>query len=116
MLLDMIGTAAIQFLCTYLGKMKVFEQRKYLNAIITFIVKDCFGPTLEIKEDTPIKITPRISNAASLIHRLVKNNDVLKEHLVSSLTKSVVPVLNDSVSARRSVIAAIAQDEGKCTF
>jgi telomere length regulation protein len=43
----------------------------------------------------------------------MSTNEVLKDHLVSSLTRSTIPSLDDSLATRRSVIAALAQDEGK---
>jgi telomere length regulation protein len=77
--------------------MKTFEQRKYLNAILAFVVTKYFSSEA----------------AAGLIHTFTKDNDVLKEHLVSSLTRSTIPTLDDSLFARRSVMAALAKDEGQ---
>lgn len=103
-----------QILTKYLHKMKGFEQKKYLNAIITVVAKQYFGSSLQSKEDAPIKTSPITSSVAGLIHGLVGDSELLKEHLLSSLTKSTIQALDDSLDARRSVLAAIAQDEGQC--
>lgn len=93
--------------------MKTFEQRKYMNAIIAFVVKNFFSTESIIKEDAPIASSTTIDAVAGLIHALTKDNDVLKEHLVSSLTRSIIPALDDSLAARRSIMAALAKDDGK---
>jgi telomere length regulation protein len=98
----------------FMLRMKTFEQRKYLNSVITFLVEKYFIAKMEVKEDTPIKPSTTVSAAAALVHSLVKDSETLKESLLSALTKSSIPALGDSLFARRSVIAAVAQDEGKC--
>jgi telomere length regulation protein len=92
--------------------MKTFEQRKYLNAILAFLVKQYFSAEVLNNEDSPVSPSKTVSAAASLIHLLTKDNDVLKEYLVSSLTRSSIPMLDDSLSARRSIMAALGKDEG----
>lgn len=49
---------------------------------------------------------------AGLLEHLTHDNEGLKDHLVSILTRSTIPGLDDSLAARRSIIAALAQDEG----
>jgi telomere length regulation protein len=98
----------------FMSRMKTFEQRKYLNSIITFLAEHYFNAKVEIKEDAPLKPSATVSAAAALVHSLVKDNETLKESLLSALTNSSIPALGDSLFARRSVIAAVAQDEGKC--
>jgi hypothetical protein len=93
--------------------MKAFEQRKYFNAVIFCIAKEFFNSEIDSQEDAPIVSSPTISGAASLLHTFVNENDILKEHLVSSLTRSTIPSIDDSLAIRRSVIAALAQDEGE---
>jgi len=97
----------------FIQKMKSFEQRKYLNAVVAFVTKQYFNRKVEMKEDVPIKPSITVSAAAALIHSLVKDSEILKESLLSALTKSSIPALDDSVFARRSVIAVVAQDEGQ---
>lgn len=65
------------------------------------------------KEYTLDVASPTISSAACLLHSFMDNNDILEDHLVSSLTRSTIPSLNESLAVRRSVIAALAQDEGE---
>jgi telomere length regulation protein len=93
--------------------MKTFEQRKYLNAILAFCVKQYFSTEVHSKDDAPISPSNNVSATAGLIHMLTKDNDFLKEHLVSSLSRSSIPMLDDSLSARRSFMAALAKDEGQ---
>lgn len=93
--------------------MKTFEQRKYLNAVIAFVDKQYFSSVMVSKEDVPISPSRVISGVAGLLHNLTKDNDILKEHLVSSLTRSTIPSLGDSLAACRCVIAALSKDEGQ---
>lgn len=92
--------------------MKTFEQRKYMNAIITFVAKHYFSNEV-VNKDSLVASSPVIDAAGGLFHDLIKDNDVLKEHLISTLTRSTIPVLDDSLSVRRSVVAALAKDHGK---
>jgi telomere length regulation protein len=95
-----------------LMKLKAHEQRKYLNAVLAFLVKKYLAISMDTKEDIPLPASPAVSAAASLLRILLKRNETLQDHLVSSLTQSSTAALDDSLSARRSVIAALAQDEG----
>jgi len=108
----LIGSGAIERLTNLLSQMKTFEQRKYLNAVVAFVAKNYFSTETISKDDAPVAASVNISSAAALFHMLIKDNDVLKEQLVTSLTRSTVPALDDSLSARRSVLAALAKDEG----
>jgi telomere length regulation protein len=94
-------------------QMKAFEQRKYLNAVLVHLVKEFFYSEMVAKQDTPIASSPTISGAARLLHNIINNNDVLKDYLVASLTRSSIPSLDESLGVRRSVIAALAEDEGQ---
>lgn len=96
-----------------LSRMKTFEQRKYMNAIIAIVAKQYLSDEDINKANASIASSSVIDAAAGLIHGLIKDSDVLKEHLVSSLTRSTIPVLDDSLSARRSIIAALAKDHGE---
>lgn len=93
--------------------MKAFEQRKYINAVVACIATQFFRSELVNKEDAPIAPSPLISGAACLMNSFIKTNDILKDHLVSSLTRSTIPSLDESLAVRRAVIAALAQDEGQ---
>jgi telomere length regulation protein len=108
----LIDNSCVERLADLLARMKTFEQRKYLNAILAFLVKQYFSAEVLNNEDSPVSPSKTVSAAASLIHLLTKDNDVLKEHLVSSLTRSSIPMLDDSLSARRSIMAALGKDEG----
>jgi telomere length regulation protein len=92
--------------------MKTFEQRKYLNAILAFLARTYFLSEVFSKDDAPIPSSAAVSAAAGLIYALTKDNDALKEHLVSLLTRSTIPTLDDSLPGRRSIMAALAKDEG----
>lgn len=93
--------------------MKSFEQRKYLSAATNFVIKQYLYSEIIHDPDASIKSSKVISGAAGLISQIVVDNNVLKEHLVSSLTRSIIPSLDDSLAARRAVIAALARDEGR---
>ena len=110
----LINCGSIERLTSLLSQMKTFEQRKYLNAIVVFVVKEYFATEIISKDDAPIASSSTVSSAAALFHTLTKSNDVLKEHLVSSLTRSTIPALDESLLARRSVLAALAKDDGQC--
>ncbi|KAJ4382829.1 telomere binding protein [Didymella sp. IMI 355093] len=95
------------------GRLKAFEQRKYFNAITAYVTKRFFQSEIVSKDDKPIRQSPTVSGAAYLLNSFMDNNDVLKDHVVTSLTKSAIPSLDDSLATRRSVVAALAQDEDK---
>ena len=114
-LLALIESRCAELFTELMSKMKSFEQRKYLNAAIAFITKQYLASDTVEKDDTTIVGSKTISDAASLFQNMVKDNDILKDHLVSSLTRSTIPPLDDSLSARRSVIAALVEDEGHYT-
>ena len=111
MMLVLINTSSVPQFATYLHKMKAFEQRKYFNAIISFSATQYLGSFINNTHE-PIQRSSTISDVASLILSLIKPSGFLKEHLVSVLTKSTIPALDDFLAARRSAIAAIADDEG----
>ena len=102
-----------QILEIFLTKMKIHEQRKYLNSVITVLTSRYLSTISEAREDSPLESLNPISGAAAILCAITKNSDLLKDHIVTALTKSALPALDDSLAARRSVIAAIAQDDGK---
>ncbi|RAR02781.1 telomere length regulation protein-like protein [Stemphylium lycopersici] len=106
-----IESGSIERFADFLSQMKTFEQRKYMNAIVAFVVKCFLSTHSTIKKDSPITSSTTIDAVAGLIHALIKDNDVLKEHLVSSLTRSTIPALDDSLAARRSILAALTKDD-----
>ncbi|KAF9699923.1 hypothetical protein EKO04_002486 [Ascochyta lentis] len=96
-----------------IGQMKAFEQRKYLNAVIVCITKQFFQSEIVSKEDAPIAPSPVISGATYLLCSFITTNDILKDYLASSVTRSTIPSLDESFAIRRTVVAALAQDEDK---
>ncbi|KAF2831443.1 hypothetical protein CC86DRAFT_443135 [Ophiobolus disseminans] len=109
----LMDTDSVALLADLIPRLKPFEQRKYLNSIITFFIRRQFFPDHINLEDAPIPASTTISGIAKLLHILTKESDALKDHLVSLLTRSTLPSLDDSLGTRRSVMAAIAQDEDK---
>ncbi|KAF2132660.1 hypothetical protein P153DRAFT_309193 [Dothidotthia symphoricarpi CBS 119687] len=109
----LIDDDRIETLRDFMSRMKTFEQRKFLNAVIAFVDKQYFPSIMVDKEDTSITASKPISSVAGLLYSLTKDNDVLKEHLVSALAKSTIPSLSESFAARRSVIAALSKDDDK---
>ncbi|KAF2186905.1 hypothetical protein K469DRAFT_749330 [Zopfia rhizophila CBS 207.26] len=110
---SMVNAESTKIFEEFLRKMKAHEQRQYLNAIISCIAKHYFGSVVETRQDVPLNSLPTISGAAALVHGLIKKNEPLKDHMVSVLTKSTISSLDDSLAARRSVIAALTQDSEK---
>lgn len=96
-----------------LGQMKASEQRKYLSAVIFYITEQFFRSETVSKEDAPIASSPLISGAARLFNSFIETNEILKDYLVSSLIRPTIPCLDESLSIRRAIIAALAQDEGR---
>jgi telomere length regulation protein len=109
----LIESDSTELLVDCISQLKPFEQRKYLNSLITFIVKRYFSSDIVHHDGGLLPTSKTISGAASLLHSLVKENEALKDHLASTLARSIIPSLDDSLAARRSVMAALAQDEGQ---
>ncbi|KAL6712070.1 telomere binding protein [Coniothyrium glycines] len=103
----------IQSLTALLSRMKTFEQRKYFDAILTSIVKDYMSADGLSGRGDPIASSSTVSGGAYLIDSIISNLDALKDHIVTSLTRSSIPALTESLAIRRSVIAALAKDEDK---
>ncbi|KAL5116942.1 telomere binding protein [Pleosporales sp. CAS-2024a] len=102
-----------KLLSDLIRRMKPHEQRKYLDAIIAYIAKQLLHPGNENRHFSSITPSLQISGVAALLHTLVKGNEGLTDHLVSNLTRSTIPSLDESLSARRSVMATLAQDQDK---
>jgi telomere length regulation protein len=111
--LTLIDSDSSVLLADYVSRLKPFEQRKYLNAMITFAVKRYFSTDISQHTDIPVPVSGTVSGLAKFVHVLVKDSECLRDHLISILTRSVVPSLDDSLGARRGVLAALSQDEGK---
>lgn len=111
----MVNEESTQILEILLPQMKAHEQRKYFNAILTHVVKDYLGLHINDKDDLPVKPSLAISAIAAMLNNLMKDNELLKDSMVSALTQANLPALDDSIAARRSVLAALAQDDGECT-
>lgn len=109
----LIDTDSVMLLADVMLRLKAFEQRKYLNAVITFVVKQYFPSDMSQHDDTPVVASAMVSGVANLIHALVKDSEGLRDHLISILARSNIPSLDDSLDARRSVMAALSQDEGQ---
>jgi telomere length regulation protein len=112
----MVEDETARILENFLPKLKTHEQRKYLNSVITIMVSKHLWRISDLREDLPLRSSPTISGAAAVVRILIKDSDLLKDHVVNTLTKSTLPALDDSLAARRSVIAAIAQDDGKWIY
>ncbi|KAL5414162.1 hypothetical protein PMIN06_006490 [Paraphaeosphaeria minitans] len=113
MLLVMIERDSVTAFASQLHKMKVFEQRKYLNAIVSVLTKQYLNKIAENTEVSPSESSPLLAGVTALIGKLVGNSDTLKEHMVASLIKSGIPALDDSLATRRCVVAVIAKNEGQ---
>ena len=121
-MLDRILDAIVQFIIAEgstelfeanFSRMKAHEQRQILNSILVVMTKRYFGSKFEVKEDRPLNPLSAVSSMATLVFGVVRTNELLKDHIIALLTTSTLPVLDDSLAARRSVISAIAQDQSK---
>ena len=92
--------------------MAAFEQRRFFNSMITVLIKQYLDSTVDEKNEESLKPRPVISGPASLVHQFIRDNDVLKEHVLGLLTNSPLPALDDSLGGRRGVVAAISQNKG----
>ncbi|KAF2739279.1 hypothetical protein EJ04DRAFT_484876 [Polyplosphaeria fusca] len=110
---SMINGGYFPALSGILIKLKAHEQRKYLNAMLAFLASRYLTTIVESQDDAPLPTSPTISGAASLLLCLLGGNEILKDHLVSNLTQSNTAALDDSLSLRRSAIAALAEDHDK---
>jgi telomere length regulation protein len=109
----LLATDSFELLVTLLPHLKPFEQRKYLSSVLTFIVKQYFSSDHVSYEDAAFPASASISGTARLLYNLTKESDSLKDHLMSLLTRSVLPSLDVSLAARRSVMAALAREDGR---
>jgi telomere length regulation protein len=109
----LLNADSVLLLAESMSRLKSFEQRKYLSAVIAFVVKQYFPSDIARPNDASIPASKTVSGAADLLYLFTKDEEGLKDHLVSILTRSTIPSLDDSLAARRSVMAALAQDEGK---
>jgi telomere length regulation protein len=100
-------------LADLISRLKSFEQQKYLSAVIAFLIKQYLVSETTRSDDARIPESKTVSGVASLLHVLTKNNESLKDHIISILTRPTIPSLGDSLAARRSLMAAAAQDEGQ---
>lgn len=98
------------------GRLKAFEQRKYFNAVVAYVSTRFFQSEVVSEVDGNIANSPTVSGVAVLLNSFMSTSEVLKDHVVCSLSKSTIPSLDDSLATRRSVITAVAQDEGKDSY
>ena len=110
----LIDEDQVEMFSEMLSRLKSFEQRKYINAAMTFVGRQYFQSGIITREDAPIQPSQTISGTACLLESIIKDSELLKEHIVSSLTRPSIPALDDSLALRRSVLAVIARDEGWC--
>lgn len=113
MLLIVIQSDSVAAFASLFQRMKVFEQRKYLNAMISVLAKHYLNRIAEDQESSLSKSSPLLTGATALISELVGDSDTLKEHLVASLIKPGIPALDDSLATRRCILAVIARNDGK---
>ena len=112
MMVYTIDHDSVNIFSSFLTKLKVFEQKKYLNAVMTWLSKRYLSHVLYTKEVSLSENSRLISGVASFIAEVIKLSEALKEHIILSLTRSTIPAL-DSLGLRRSAIAALARDDGR---
>ena len=112
MLSSTIEHGSVNVFSSTFGKMKAFEQQKYLNAIIISLSKQHLNVGVETREASLAANSSPVAAVAYFINELVEHNDSMKDYLVTALVRSVLPSLEDSIAIRRSVIAVLAKDEG----
>lgn len=113
MLSSIIGHGSATVFSSFFGKMKAFEQQKYLNSVIASLSKQYLNIAVETREESLAASSSPVAAVASFINELIEHNDAMKDHLVMALVRSALPSLEDSIAVRRSVIAVLAKDEGQ---
>jgi telomere length regulation protein len=112
MVTSTIDGSAPQLLNLYLRKLKAHEQRKYFDAILTLFATKYLNSIQHHMNDAPLENSVVIAGVAALIYDLIKEHELLQDHVVTLLTRSTLVALDDSLATRRSAIAAIAKVEG----
>lgn len=112
MISELIKSDRVQMFTNALLTMKGFEQRKYFDAILCFVAKTYFSFENVVKDDKAISLSSTIAGSASLLKHVMKDSEMLQDHAVKILTQSTIPLLDDSLGARRSIIAVVAREEG----
>lgn len=96
-----------------LPTLKAHERRKYFDATLTVIAQKYLARTPGMKDEAGLRAGKQISSAAAFFAEMLKDNELLRDHAVTVLTKSSSPALDDSLPTRRSLVAAIAQHDGQ---
>jgi telomere length regulation protein len=109
----LVNTDSVVLLADLMSRLKSFEQRKFLSAVIAFVAKHYCPSDISRHGEAPIIDSAVVSGVAGLVYGLVQSSEGLKDLVVSILTQPTIPSLDDSLAARRSVMAALAQDEGQ---
>jgi telomere length regulation protein len=109
----LVNTDSVVLLADLMSRLKPFEQRKFLSAVIAFVAKHYCPPDISRHGEALSIDSAVVSGMAGLVNGLVQSSEGLKDHVVSILTRPTISSLDDSLAARRSVMAALAQDEGQ---
>ncbi|KAH8732829.1 telomere length regulation protein-domain-containing protein [Phaeosphaeriaceae sp. PMI808] len=104
---------SVKLLADLISRLKPFEQQKYLDAVIVFTIKKYLSSDQVHSGDLFISASKTVSGVASLLYAITKGNDSQMDHLVSLLTRSTIPSLDDSLAVRRSIMAVVSQDEDR---
>lgn len=113
MLSVVIQSDSVAAFASLFQKIKVFEQRKYLNAIISVLAEHYLNKIAEDNDAPLSESSPLLAGVTAFISALVGDSDTLKEHLVASLIKPGITALDDSLATRRCILAVVAKNEGK---
>jgi telomere length regulation protein len=108
-----MDTEAGERLANLILTMKTFEQRKIFDAVISFVVKRFASMDNVQRGDAPIAASKTVSGLAIFFDTILRKNEALRDYVVILLTRCATPALNDSLAIRRSMMAALAQDEGR---
>ena len=109
----LLDAEAADRLADLISTMKTFEQRKVFDTIVSFAVRRFASVDDVQRGNAPIAVSKTVSGLASFFDNIIRDNETLKDHVVSLLTRSATPAMNDSLAIRRSMMAALAQDEGQ---
>jgi telomere length regulation protein len=90
-----------------------FEQEQFLDTTVS-VLAGYLGDVKNDRSEQSLRPSSRhIAASGLLLHRLMSEDDMLKDHLVTWLTRLAGGGVGETVNIRRMAFAALSQDEGK---
>lgn len=103
--------ANIEAIPAWLKTIQMHEQRRFLGATTSFL-NEILQP-YDHGSTTVYQTSQDVSAAAALLHHLIRDNNFLKDYLVSWLSNSSNQMATVSIRLIRAAISALQQDEDR---